>query len=152
MPEVLLELTRADRPETVTLIKELDDYLLRLYPRENTHLLNVQALIQPNIRFYMATYDQQVVGCGALRLETDYAEVKRMYVRSTYRGLGIGYRLLGNLENVARDMGYKLLRLETGVYQTEAMKLYERCGFQRCKAFGEYMDTPLNLCYEKRLS
>jgi putative acetyltransferase len=58
---------------------------------------------------------------------------------------------LSRLEELAIESGYATVRLETGVYQPEAIKLYERKGFVRRGPFGEYTDDPLSLCYEKQL-
>jgi putative acetyltransferase len=151
MPDVRLEVTQPNRPEAVALIRELDDHLKALYPIESTHLLDIETLMQPNIRFILAFVGDEAVGCGAVRLHDDYAEVKRMYVRDSVRGSGVGYHLLSKVEAVARAEGFMTLRLETGVHQGAALKLYERAGFRRRPPFGEYTDDPLSLCYEKIL-
>jgi putative acetyltransferase len=64
--------------------------------------------------------------------------------------------LLRRLEAEARAAGFTLLRLETGVYQAEALRFYEGAGFRRCGAFGPYAGLPpraieLSLFYEKAL-
>ena len=151
MKPIELDIVNPNRPDVIALISELDSHLSVLYPPQSTHLLNIEALIQPNIRFVLALVDAQAAGCGALRLVDGYAEVKRMYVRSQLRGLGVGYRILTYLTSLARDSGFSCLRLETGIYQTDAIKLYDRHGFKRCPPFGEYTDDPLSLCYEKHL-
>jgi ribosomal protein S18 acetylase RimI-like enzyme len=56
-----------------------------------------------------------------------------------------------NLEDYARERNIGLLRLETGIYQTEAIGLYERVGFHRIPPFGPYTDDPLSRYYEKAL-
>ena len=80
-----------------------------------------------------------------------YAEVKRMYARPVHRGKGYGRQILAALVDHARDEGYSLVRLETGVDQVEAIGLYESAGFRRCAPFGPYRDDPLSPCYELRL-
>jgi ribosomal protein S18 acetylase RimI-like enzyme len=82
----------------------------------------------------------------------EYAEVKRMYVRPTYRGLGLAKLMLNHLAAYALDRQVTVLRLETGIYQTEAIGLYERFGFQRRRPFGNYRDDPLSVYFEKRLA
>ena len=74
-----------------------------------------------------------------------------MYVRPPFRGLGLGKRMLGELAAHARSRGVRLLRLETGVDQTEAIGLYEGFGFRRRPPFGAYRDDPLSLFFEKEL-
>jgi putative acetyltransferase len=81
----------------------------------------------------------------------DYGELKRMYVRPLFRGLGFAKLLLDHLASFASAHGLKLLRLETGIHQREAIALYERQGFYRIPPFGPYTDDPVSLCYEKCL-
>jgi putative acetyltransferase len=61
-----------------------------------------------------------------------------MYVRDVARGRGVAQALLGRIEEEARDAGFVLLKLETGVRQVAALRFYERAGFQPCAAFGAY--------------
>src|SRR5213078_3464917 len=73
------------------------------------------------------------VGCGALKLhiDTQIAEVKRMWVASDVRGLGLGRRLLERLSAEAASRGMVILRLETNRSLSEAKHLYERVGSSR---------------------
>ena len=82
---------------------------------------------------------------------TDYGELKRMYVRPQFRGLGFAKLMLDHLADYARSRGVRLLRLETGVHQHAAIGLYERAGFQSIPPFGEYRDDPLSKFYEERI-
>ena len=75
-----------------------------------------------------------------------------MYVRPEFRGSGFGKLMLAHLEAHAWAHHIPLLRLETGIYQREAIGLYERMGFHRIPPFGPYTDDPLSRCYEKRLT
>jgi ribosomal protein S18 acetylase RimI-like enzyme len=56
------------------------------------------------------------------------------------------------LANHARENNINILRLETGIHQTNAIKLYERYGFQRRAPFGEYREDPMSIYFEKLLS
>jgi len=92
------------------------------------------------------------VGCGAVRrLDAQTAEIKRMYVVTDFRGQGVARRLLAALESESAALGISRLVLETGVRQPEALALYERAGFSRIPAFGEYVGSPLSVCMAKRL-
>jgi putative acetyltransferase len=84
--------------------------------------------------------DGVAVGCGGVALYDGYAEVKRMFTRPAGRRRGIAAAILRRLEQEARGAGYALLRLETGIYQAEAIGFYVREGFAPCDAFGEYAD------------
>ena len=85
-------------------------------------------------------------------LDAESAEVKRMYVVKSARRKGIGRALLAELERQARGFGYRILRLETGNRQPEAVALYESCGFNRIPAFGKYIGNPVSICYEKAVT
>jgi GNAT superfamily N-acetyltransferase len=87
--------------------------------------------------------DGTALGCGALRaLDSDAAELKRMYVVPDARGRGVATALLAALEGVARDRGWATLRLETGPRQPEAIALYTRAGYRPIEAFGAYVGVP----------
>ncbi|RPJ22546.1 MAG: GNAT family N-acetyltransferase, partial [Chloroflexi bacterium] len=91
-------------------------------------------------------------GCGGVKLfGTEYAEVKRMYVRPQFRGLGLAKLMLNHLANYAQRHNVRVLRLETGIHQHAAISLYEQMGFQRIPPFGEYREDPLSRFYEKRI-
>jgi putative acetyltransferase len=146
----------AERPDTVdatTLIGELDGYLEPLYPRESCHGLSVEQLLREAVAFFVMRHDGMPAGCGGIKLfGTAYGEIKRMYVRPQFRGLGLGKLMLQHLADYARHQGVAVLRLETGIYQPEAIGLYERCGFRRIPPFGAYQEDPLSVFYERRLT
>jgi putative acetyltransferase len=102
--------------------------------------------------FLVARLDSQPAGCGAIRrIDDDTAEVKRMYVAPAARRKGIARRILAELERHATDFGYRAIRLETGILQPEAQRLYESCGYKRIAAFDQYVGNPTSVCYEKSL-
>lgn len=140
-----------DTPEAIALIDELTEILEAHYPPESRHGFSVAKLIAQNVAFYVIRADGVAIGCGGIKLYPDYGELKRMYVRTQYRGQRIAARLIDVLADYARSHGVMCLRLETGIYQTEAIRLYERVGFVQIPPFGEYRPDPLSLCYEKIL-
>jgi len=146
----------AERPDTVdatSLIRELDGYLALLYPPQSRHGLPVEQLLHEAVAFFVTRHDGMPAGCGGVKLfGTAYGEIKRMYVRPQFRGLGLGKLMLQHLADYARQQGVTVLRLETGIYQSEAIGLYERCGFRRIPPFGTYQEDPLSLFYEKHLT
>jgi ribosomal protein S18 acetylase RimI-like enzyme len=102
--------------------------------------------------FLIACLDGEPIGCGAIRhLDDDTAEVKRLYVAPPGRRQGIARRVLAELERHAVAFGYQALRLETGILQPEAQRLYESCGYRSISAFGCYAGNPTSVCYEKAL-
>ncbi len=102
--------------------------------------------------FLVGRLGDQPVACGAYRpMGPDVAEIKRMYVDPDYRGRGLGHRILQELEKRARRDGYSRARLETGLLQPEAIRLYERAGYHRIDCYGIYVGNPRSVCFEKIL-
>ena len=87
--------------------------------------------------FLVATLRREPVGCGALKFhDGEPAELKRMWVAGSVRGLGIGRRLLGELERRAAAGGARVVRLETNNALTEAIELYRSSGYREVEAFN----------------
>ena len=153
MPTVI-DLERPDSPDASQLISELTaDLHPTLYPEASRHGLSVEKLLRQGVAFFVIRQEGAPAGCGGILLVgDDYGELKRMYVRPRFRGLGLGKLMLDHLADYARQHGVALLRLETGIYQTDAIRLYERYGFTRISPFGEYREDPFSLYYEKRIA
>jgi putative acetyltransferase len=144
-----------ERPDTTDarmLIDELEMHLAPFYPATSRHGYNVEKLIKQGVAFFVVRQDDIPAGCGGVQFYgTEYGELKRMFVRPQFRGLGLAKLMLEHLEQYTRDHNIKLLRLETGIHQKEAIGLYERMGFQNIPPFGEYVDDPLSRFFEKRI-
>ena len=137
-PAIAVERASAPTDEVRGLVAELEAELSAEYPPEQRHGLALDALFAPDIEFFLARDRGAPVGCGGVALGPDEAEVKRMYVRAGSRGTGVAAAVLARIEATARAAGRRVLRLETGTHQRAAIKFYERAGFRRCGAFGEY--------------
>ncbi|MHB8576709.1 MAG: GNAT family N-acetyltransferase [Dehalococcoidia bacterium] len=151
---VVIEREALDSPLAYELIGELNDELTARYPEEGaTHFrLDAGEVAPGRGAFLVACIDGAAVGCGAVRrIDGDSAEIKRMYVRQTARGHGVGRRILAALEAEAISLGSTRLVLETGDRQQEALALYEHSGFTVIPPFGEYVDSPLSVCMAKEL-
>jgi GNAT superfamily N-acetyltransferase len=97
--------------------------------------------------------DGRPLGCGALRsLGEPVVEIKRMYVRREARGRGVGVAILEALEREAVARGFKVIRLETGPLQPEAIGLYARAGYREIPCFGAYAAGQASRCFERRLA
>jgi putative acetyltransferase len=152
MPTVIAA-ERPDSADAMELIAELDAYLIPLYPPASHHGFSVDKLLQEGVAFFVMRHERLAAGCGGIKLfGTEYGEVKRMYVRPQFRGLGLGKRMLNHLAAYALCQDVEVLRLETGIYQLEAIGLYERFGFQRIPPFGTYKEDPLSMFFEKRIA
>ena len=135
---ITIELVSSATDDVRSLVAELDRLLLVEYPPEQRHGLAVDAIFKPNIRFFLARLNGMAVGCGGVMLFADFAEIKRMYVRDGARGHGVAQALLARIEEETRDAGPVLLRLETGIRQTAALRFYQRAGFEVRGPFGAY--------------
>jgi GNAT superfamily N-acetyltransferase len=149
---VTLTSERPDSADAVALITELEAVLEPLYPTESRHGFSVAKLIAEGVAFFLIRCDETPAGCAGIKLfGEEYGEVKRMYVRPQFQGRGFGQLMLEHLADYAREQGVSLLRLETGIHQHAAIRLYERMGFRKIPPFGEYWEDPLSICYEKSL-
>lgn len=148
-----ITLERPDAADAIILIMELEGVLAPQYPPASRHGLSVEQLLTEGVAFFVLRAHGAPAACGGIKLfGTEYGELKRMYVRPQFRGFGYGKLLISHLAAYACEQRVALLRLETGVYQREAIGLYERMGFQRIPPFGAYQADPLSLFYEKRIA
>ena len=139
-------------PDAAALIAALDRELLRRYPGETVHGIDADGFVARGGLFLIGRIGGEAVACGAIRpMDRDVAEVKRMFVRAEHRGRGLARSLLAALEAAARDRGYRMLRLETGEGQPEAIALYRRAGYVPIPRYGEFTDDPRSRCFEKTL-
>lgn len=142
-------------PQVLRLIDELDHYQSKLYPAASNHLDSPRDLERSGAYFVGAFVSDHAVGIGAVKVFASecYAEIKRVYVEQSSRGLGISKQIMRVLENYARQQECRFLKLETGIYQQEALRLYECLGFQYRVAFGDYPeDDPFSVYMEKQLA
>jgi putative acetyltransferase len=147
-----IALERADQPEIVALIDALDAYQMPMYPPESHHGIDLAALGQPNVLFAVARDDAgTALACGAIVLESDFGELKRMFVQPAQRGRGIARALLVFLETQAAARGCARFTLETGYLQYEAIALYRRAGYVECEPFGAYQRDPHSVFMHKEV-
>lgn len=140
-------------PDIIELIAALDSYQCELYPAESNHLLDLRDL-PASALILMAIRDVHLkaVGCGAIVLKGDgTGEMKRVYIDPAHRGQHLGETLLAALEDEALSRSCHTVRLETGIRQAAAVRLYERYGYQQRDAFPPYQEDPLSLFMEKVL-
>ncbi len=98
----------------------------------------------------MAYEGDLAVGCGAMKAFSNEAmEVKRMFTAPESRGKGIASKVIAELEQWTRELGYKKCVLETGINQPEAIALYFKLGYERTPNYGPYEGVETSLCFEK---
>jgi len=103
----------------------------------------------PRGAFFVAMSDGLPLGCVALKGGSDYAEIKRLWVSPSARGLGLGRRLMDAAEEAARSRSIKLLRLDTNSALSEAGQLYRSTGWTEIERFND--DPYPDLFFEKQL-
>jgi GNAT superfamily N-acetyltransferase len=110
---------------------------LRVVARETSEEFRKE-YFAPASGFWLAWVGSELVGCIALREmpKGDAAEIKRMYVRAAYRGLGIAQKLLEEAEAFARQRGFRHIFLDTSDEMRSAARLYERNGYKRCERYN----------------
>lgn len=103
------------------------------------------------IRHVVVAYeDGEAVGGGAIReYETGVAEIKRMFVKPKRRGRGIAGEILVELEAWAKELNFTECILETGRKQPEAIRLYQKSGYEKIPSYGQYLNVENSVCMKK---
>jgi DNA-binding MarR family transcriptional regulator/GNAT superfamily N-acetyltransferase len=101
---------------------------------------DAKLLVPPHGAFIVAVGDGEPVACGGVQsVGEGVAEIKRMWVHDDWRSAGLGLRLLRHLEDVARSLGHRIVRLDTNAALKEAIGMYERAGYG---SIARYNDNP----------
>lgn len=136
-------------PTSPTAIESLTAYAAELEQRFPTGFLGagtltagLDAFTPPGGTFVVATSDGDTIGCGGVAaLGGATGELKRMWIDRPWRGLGLGRRLLSELEDRARALGHQRLVLDTNRTLTEAIALYESAGFDPVERYNDNPDA-----------
>ncbi|MFI0188386.1 GNAT family N-acetyltransferase [Streptomyces sp. NPDC017082] len=150
-----------DHPDAVKLNDEVQAEYHQRYGDGGDATVLEPADFDPPRGVYLIAYDElgRPVATGGWRSqdrnpegnEDGDAELKRMFVITEMRGLGLARRMLAALEEDARAAGRVRMVLETGTKQPEAVALYTSSGYEPCAKFGYYRHYAESLCYAKRL-
>ena len=144
--------TDSDDPAFRALVTLLDEDLSERDGEEHSFFAQYNKL--DKIFHVVVAYDGQVAaGCGAIKeYNTGTAEIKRMFVHPDFRRKGIARIILSELELWARELGYSLCVLETGIRQPEAINLYLNLGYKYIPNYGQYEGVESSVCMEKPLN
>jgi len=122
---------------------------MKLYsPPESIHALDIEALRKPEITFWTAWENGELLGCGALlELDSQHGEIKSMRTSGRHRRQGVATALLTHIIEEARRRGYNRLSLETGSNEAfaPARSLYAAFGFTLCEPFADYSLDPYSV-------
>ena len=107
-------------------------------------------MIRPRGAFLVAMSDGLPIGCAGLKASGNKAaEVKRVWVSPSARGLGLARQLMDAIESAAQSLGVKILRLDTNSALSEALSLYRNSGWIEIDRFND--DPYPDVFFEKRL-
>ncbi|RNB87487.1 GNAT family N-acetyltransferase [Brevibacillus fluminis] len=129
-------------PEIAALIGEHLQNMAQHSPPESIHALNLDRLRKPEITFWSAWEEGELIGCGALKeLDALHGEVKSMRTASAHLRKGVAGRMLQHVIEEAKRRGYRRLSLETGSMAAfePARRLYASFGFHECGPFANYV-------------
>ena len=118
-------------------------------PEGSTHVLDIDGLKDPSIKFWSLWENNKLIGCGALKfLEKDHGEFKSIRVADEFRKKGIGERIIKHLIDEAKKLEISKLSIETGAgeFFAPARKLFNKFGFKKSEPFAHYKVDP-NSCY-----
>jgi putative acetyltransferase len=148
---IKLQRTDSSHPHFIDLVRLLDADLAERDGSEHSFYAQYNKI--DKIKYVVVAYeDEKPVGCGAIKeLLQDTMEVKRMYTRPAYRGKGIAFQILLELERWAAELSYVKCILETGKKQPEAIHLYLKSGYKQIPNYGQYAEVENSVCFEKEL-
>jgi putative acetyltransferase len=150
----LVDLDPSDQ-DVINVFADIDRLISSLYPVATSQALNVDELGHPGVYAVGLKNQDGIVACGAIVKQFDgtwYGEIRRLYVKPSYRGKGLSRRIMQILLYHASEEKIPTIKLETGPKQIQSIKLYENLGFKRCDPFGDYKQNPNSLFMELALS
>ena len=138
-----------DNSEVNNLLKKHFIELRSVSPAGSTHVLDINGLKDPSIKFWSLWENNELNGCWALKfLEKNHGEFKSIRVADEFKKKGIGERIINHLIEEAKKLKISKLSIETGAgdFFLPARNLFSKFGFKSCPPFAHYKDDP-NSCY-----
>ena len=138
-----------DNSEVNDLLKKHFIELRSVSPAGSTHVLDIDGLKVPSIKFWSLWENNKLIGCGALKfLKNSHGEFKSIRVADEFRKKGIGERIINHLIEEAKKLSISKLSIETGAgdFFLPARNLFAKFGFKTCSPFAHYKEDP-NSCY-----
>jgi putative acetyltransferase len=135
-------------PEIIRLLQEHLRGVALHSPPESVHALGLEALRNPDITFWSAWQDSELMGCGAIKeLDSRHGEIKSMRTASSHLRKGVAATLMHHILEEAERRSYERLSLETGSMDAfaPARSLYASFGFKPCGPFANYIDDPYSV-------
>ena len=142
-----------DNPEVNELLIKHFIELRSVSPEGSAHVLDIDGLKDPSIKFWSLWENDKLMGSGALKfLDKNHGEFKSIRVNDKFKNNGNGLKVINHLINKAKSLMVKKISLETGAgkFFTPARKLFVKCGFKTCNPFSHYKDD-INSVYMSML-
>lgn len=142
-PLIEIRIDDLESPQVYALLQDHLRSVQRYSPPESIHALDLEALRKPEITFWTAWQDSELLGCAALKeLNRHHGEIKSMKTSTQHLRRGVASSLLNHLLQEARRRGYQRLSLETGSHDAfePARRLYASFGFSFCGPFSDYVE------------
>ena len=130
-----------DNPEVHELLIKHFTELRSVSPEGSAHVLNIEGLKDPSIKFWSLWENNDLMGSGALKfLDKEHGEFKSIRVSDKFRNNGYGLKVINHLIYEAKKLNIQRLSLETGAgnFFKTARKLFNKCGFEPCEPFSHY--------------
>lgn len=143
--------TNTKNNDFINLVAELDAYLALTDGDEHSFYDQFNKLDKID-HVIVAYANDRAVACGAIkRYDNKRMEIKRMYTALAGRRQGLASRILTELEQWARELGFEYCILETGLLQVAAIELYRNLGYLVIDNYGQYRDVPNSVCFQKKI-
>lgn len=153
LSEVIFKDTNGENPGFVMLCAKLDNALDELVGGRCKRVQYEQYNQRDNIHDVIVAYREgEPIGCGAFKMyDEDHAELKRIYVESSHRNMGLGAELVRRLEAKAKIKGYRWCILETGKPLEAASHMYKKAGYKIIPNYGQYENMADSICMERKI-
>jgi len=138
-----------DDPQVNNLLIKHFIELRSVSPEGSTHVLDIDGLKDPSIKFWSLWENDELVGCGALKfINKNHGEFKSIRVADKFRGKKLGIKIIEHLMSEAKNLNIKKISIETGAgkFFAPARKLFLKSGFKPSKPFAHYKKDS-NSCY-----
>ncbi len=149
-----IQVDNLNGPEIAALLQEHLQNMTLHSPPESVHALDLEKLRSPEITFWSAWQNDELLGCCAIKqLDSKHGEIKSMRTASAHLRKGVAARLMRHLLQEAASRRYERLSLETGSTAAfaPAQKLYASFGFEFCDPFADYVEDPYSVFMTRKL-
>ena len=144
-----------DDPEVNELLEKHFIELRAASPEGSTHVLDIDGLKVPTIKFWSLWENKKLMGCGALKfLDKKHGEFKSIRVHENFRKKGYGIKVINHLINEAKKLNIKKISIETGAskFFEPARNLFNQCNFKPCQPFAHYKEDPNSIYLTKHIN